>query len=248
MFDIKLDRQLPVIAERIRPFIEDILKGYSDNIHSVHLTGSSVTEDFNVKTSDINSILVLKEMDLKFIEFIAPLGKKYRKKGVAAPLIMIPEYINRSLDVFPIEFLDFKMIHETVFGEDILKDLEIKKTDLRHQCEREIKSKLIGLRQGYISSLGDRQILTERFVSSISGYMPLFRGIIFLLGNEPPLKKYDVISSLSSATGVNTDIFGKILDIKKGKLKPTVNELNTIFEDYYISTEKIGKIIDELKV
>ncbi len=62
------------------------------------------------------------------------------------------------------------------------------------------------------------------------------------------MKKYDVISSLSSATGVNTDIFGKILDIKKGKLKPTVNELNTIFEDYYISTEKIGKIIDELKV
>lgn len=248
MFDIKLERLLPVVAERIKPFIEEILSGYSVNIHSVHIVGSSVTKDFDEKTSDINSIFVLKEMDLKFIEFIAPLGKRYKKKGVAAPLIMTPEYIMRSLDVFPVEFLDFKLIHETVFGTDLLKETEIDRLDLRHQCEREIKSKLIGLRQGYISSEGDRQMLTERFVSSIAGYMPLFRGIISLMGKEPPFRKYEVITALSASTGINTDIFRRILDIKKGKLKLTKDELNTVFEQYYTATEKIGKIIDEYQV
>ena len=248
MFDINLERLLPVVVQRIRLFIEEILSGYSENIHSIHIVGSAVTEDFNEKTSDINSIFVLKEMDLKFIELIAPLGKKYSKKGIAAPLIMTPEYIKRSLDVFPIEFLDFKLIHETVFGEDILKDIETNKVDLRHQCEREIKSKLIGLRQGYISSEGNRHMLTERFVSSIAGYMPLFRGIIFLMGKERPIRKHKVISELSASTGINTDIFGKILAIKRGKRKLGKDELNTVFEEYYIATEKIGKIIDELQV
>ncbi|MEC4676186.1 MAG: hypothetical protein VST72_04575, partial [Nitrospirota bacterium] len=170
------------------------------------------------------------------------------KKSIAAPLIMTPEYIMSSLDVFPIEFLDFKNIHETVFGDDILKETVITAVDLRNQCEREIKSRLIGLRQGYISSLGDRQLLTERFVGSIAGYMPLFRGIIFLMGKEPPTGKYDVISALSSSSGIDTDVFKRIVDIKKGKSKLSKAELDTIFEEFYTATEKLGKIIDDYQV
>jgi predicted nucleotidyltransferase len=246
MFDIRLERLSPVVAKKAKSFIDEILNSYSENIHSVHIVGSSVTGDFDEKTSDINSILVLKEMDLKSIQLIAPLGRKYKKRGVAAPLIMTPEYITRSLDVFPIEFLDFKLIHETVFGEDILQDIEITTADLRQQCEREVKTKLIGLRQGYISSQGNRQILTELLVRSIAGYMPLFRGIVFLMGKEPPIRKHEVISMLSASTGINTDIFGKILDTKRRKRKLNKDELNTVFEEYYRATEKIAKVIDEL--
>ncbi len=248
MSDINLERLSPVVAEKTEPFVKEILYGYSGNIHSIHIVGSSLTPDYDEKTSDINSIVVLKIMDLKFVEFIAPLGRTYKKKGIAAPLLMTPNYITASRDVFPIEFLNFKLMHETVFGEDIIKHIEIEETDLRHQCEREIKSKLIGLRQGYISSLGDRKILTEGFVDSIAGYMPLFRGIIFLMGKEVPVSKLEVITSLSGATGVNTEIFGKIIDIKKGKIKPDKEELKTIFEDYYTATEKIGKLIDEHQI
>lgn len=248
MPELKMEQLSTSVAKKIRPFIDEVLNKYSENIHSIHVVGSAVTEDFNEKTSDINSVVVLKEMDLKFIELLAPLGKRYKKKGIAAPLIMTPEYINTSLDVFPIEFLDFKLIHVTIHGEDILNDIDMKMDDLRHQCEREVKSKLIGLRQGYISSQGDRKLLLERFSYLINGYMPLFRAIIFLMGKPMPLKKYDVISTLSLATGVNTGIFKKVLDIKHGILKPKTEELDTIFEEYYEVTEKIGHLIDEHKV
>lgn len=248
MAEIILDKLPPVVAQKIGPFFEDILNKYRENVHSIHIVGSSITGDFNEKTSDINSIIVLRQMDLKFVEFIAPLGKRYRKKGIAAPLIMTPEYISRSLDVFPIEFLDFKLIHETVFGEDILLDIEIHLSDLRHQCEREIKTKLIGLRQGYISSLGDKKIITEHIISLITGYIPLFRGIIFLMGKEPPLNKREVLTALSAQTGMNTDILRKILDVKKGVSKFTKSELDSVFEEYYTTTENISNIIDEFQI
>jgi len=189
---------------------------------------------------------VLKEMDLKFLELIAPLGKKYGKHKVAAPLIMTPFHIKTSLDVFPIEFLNFKLIHETVFGADILKDVEVSLNDLRHQCEREIKSKLIWLRQGYISSQGDKKLLTEGFSKSITGYIPLFRGIIVLLGKEPPVKQSSVIKSLSEASGINTDMFAKILSEKHEKAKHSAEELNTIFKDYYKATEELGRIVNDI--
>jgi hypothetical protein len=189
MTDLALERLKTAAAERIRPFLQEIIGEYSGKIHSIHVTGSGITEDFDPKVSDVNSIFVLKEMDLDFLEVIAPLGKKYGKHRVAAPLIMTPGYIHASLDVFPVEFLNFKLVHETVYGEDILEHLQINRMDLRHQCERELKVKLIWLRQGYISSSGDRKLLTQGFVSSISGYIPLFRGIIVLLGSEPPVRQ-----------------------------------------------------------
>ncbi len=30
-------------------------------------------------------------------------------------------------------------------------------------------------------------------------------------------------------------------------MKLSIEELNTIFEDYYAATEKLGKIVDEIK-
>ncbi len=222
MPSLNLKRLNTVARQKIQPFLEEISSKYAEKIHSIHVTGTSITDDFDVKSSDVNSIFVLKEMDLKFLELIAPLGKKYGKHRVAAPLIMTPEYIKSSLDVFPIEFLNFKLIHATVSGEDILETVEIDRMDLRHQCERELKTKLIWLRQGYISSSGNRKILTEGFVNSIAGYIPLFRGIIVLLGQKPPLLQSEVTTALSEAADVNTDVFTRVLREKREKIKLSI--------------------------
>ena len=185
MADSKLN---DAAAEWFKPFQDEILKSHKDNIHSITITGSSLTDDFDHKRSDVNSVLVFNKMDLGFLEVLASLGKRYGKKGISAPLIMTPEYIMHSLDVFPVEFLNIKLLHETLFGEDLFQNLEIDRKDLRIQCERELKVRLIGLRQGYIASMGDAKILSDLFVNTISGYIPLFRGMILILGKEPPLK------------------------------------------------------------
>jgi predicted nucleotidyltransferase len=248
MIDIKTDKLKPKVAQKIKSFIAEIIDRYPDNLHSIYVVGSAITEDFNEKTSDINSIFVLNEMDLRFVELIAPLGKRHKKEGIAAPLIMTPDYIRQSLDVFPIEFLNFKIIHETVYGKDILNDIEIDLSDLRYQCEREIKIKLIGLIQGYISSKGDKKIIVENLVNYIEGYIPLFRSIIFLIGKETAVKKYEVLKDLSSHTGINTSIFKKVFDMKRGELKLTRDEIDTVFEEYYKTTEEISKKIDEYQL
>ena len=247
MPNLILDQVKPEAAKNVRPFLEEILAGYQEKIHSIYVTGTAITDDFDKKISDVNTLVVLKEMDLGFLELLAPLGKKYGKHKVAAPLIMTPDYIKSSLDVFPIEFLNFKLIHSAVFGEDLFQDLAIDRMDLRHQCERELKVKLIWIRQSYLSAQGDRKLLTDGFVNSISGYIPLFRGIIFLFGKAPPVGQHDVIVSLAEETKVNTNVFAKVLREKHQKIKLSMDELNTMFEEYYAATEKLGKIVDEIK-
>ncbi|MDA8422604.1 MAG: hypothetical protein M0Z89_04645 [Nitrospiraceae bacterium] len=238
----------PVVAEKMSPMVEDLIKAHKSNIHSFHIVGSAVIQDYNEKLSDINSLVLLHDMDLQFIAFLAPLGKKYGKKRIAAPLVMTPGYITHSLDSFPVEFLDFKHIHKTVYGKDILQDIQIVKPNLRLQCEREIKTKLIHVRQGYISSLGKRDQLATVLVRSITGSMALFRAIITLLGKEPPIQRTDVVKTLVHAAKLETDIFDLLLSLKAGLIRPAEQELHVLFERYYHALEATGKIIDDLHI
>ena len=233
------------VADKITPLIEELLAQHAQNIHSLHIVGSAVMPDYDEKRSDVNSVIVLHDMDLKFIAFLAPLGKKFGKKRIAAPLVMTPAYIGKSLDAFPIEFLNFQLMHKTVFGEDLFKDLMIEKHALRLQCEREIKVKLMGLRQGYLSSLGRKEHLAEVLVRSITGIMPFFRSLIFLLGSAPPLPRVEVIKAFGATTGIATETLEKLLLLKNGASKPSEQELHALFELYYQALESLEKIIDD---
>lgn len=247
MPDLIFHKVKPQAEKKIKPFFEEILAKYRDKIHSINITGTAATEDFDEKISDVNSVIILKEMDLTFLEFLAPLGKRYRKQKVAAPLIMTPQYVESSLDVFPIEFLNLKAIHSTVFGDDLFEDIAIDRMDLRHQCERELKTRLIWLRQRYISSLGDTKLLTEAFINSITGDIPLFRGIIALLHKVPPVRQLDVIMALAEASGVNTGVFAEVLKEKYENIKLSAEQLNSTFRNYYNATKELGEIVDAIK-
>jgi predicted nucleotidyltransferase len=237
---------LPTVASKIRPMVDEMLSEHGGNIHSIHLVGSAVMTDYNEKLSDVNSVVVLQDMDLRFITFLAPLGKKYGRTGIAAPLVMTPAYIRDSLDAFPIEFHDFKLIHATLFGEDLFANLEINRQHLRLQCEREIKTKQIALRQGYLSVLGKEKELLHLLVQSFTGAMALFRAIISLQGKQPPIPRAEVIELFGSCCGLETSVFLDLLDLKNARLKASASGLRTLFEQYYQALESVRKIVDEI--
>jgi hypothetical protein len=234
------------VADKIAPMITDLLGHQAAGIHSIHIVGSAVIADYNEKLSDINSVVVLHQMDLEFLEFLAPLGKRYGKKKIAAPLVMTPSYIEDSLDAFPLEFLDFKLIHKTIYGPDLFTGLTIAPADLRLQCEREIKTRQIHLRQGYISSLGRKELLSALLIRSFTGSMALFRAVISLLGKEPPIPRQQVIRLFKEATGVDTTVFEQILQLKSGNLKLSEQDLHALFKQYYNALEAFGKTINAL--
>jgi hypothetical protein len=132
-----------------------------------------------------------------------------------------------------------------VYGSDLLDEVNIEQGHLRLQCERETKGKLIWLRQGYLSSIGDKKLLSERLAQSITSYIPLFRAIVALLGKKPPIAKHDVIVALQEITRIETGIFEKMLLLKRKQINLSKDELTAAFEQYYNATERICTIIDE---
>ena len=78
--------------------------------------------------------------------------------------------------------------------------------------------------------------------------MPLFKSIILLLGKEPPRNNADILSALEEVSGVRTEVFKMVLNQKMKKTKPSIEQLNMVFEDYYAAIEKLGEITDVLAI
>ena len=71
------------------------------------------------------------------------------------PLFMTESQIEKSLDSFPIEWLEIQERHLLLEGDDVLAGLEVPRTYLRLQCEHELRGKHIQLRQAYLRIAGD---------------------------------------------------------------------------------------------
>ena len=238
----------PSLLDKISPFFHEILQAAAANIHSLYLVGGVLTEDYQEGASKIDSVIVLQKMDLAFLDILAPLGQNYGKKGIAAPLIMDPGYLHSSVDVFPLEFFNFKLLHHALYGEDLLAGLEIDRQELRYQCERELKGKLIWLHRIYVSAMGDRKVLAADIVRHFAGYLPLFRGILHLLGQTPAAGLERALDQLCTLTGVETEVFEEIYAIKKNLTKPSKEEISQLFEKFYRATERLAEVVDGLHV
>jgi len=248
MEELKLSNLPAHVQTVIEPFLKDILANYKEDIVSIYIIGSAVTKGFHPKYSDINTLIVVKGIEIPFYDFIASLGKRYGKKKIRAPLIMTRDYINRSLEVFPLEFLEMKLIHQLLYGDDVLKDIKIEKADIRLQCERELKGKLQYLCQGYIKAMGNKMTLTDLFVGSLSGYFPLFHGILFLYGHEIPKEKEDVLHALNECCGVDMKVYRDLMDIRSRNFYPPIDALKEVFKKLYRVLDTITKKVDALNL
>ena len=109
---LSTDDLSPALREKISPFFHEILENSAPQIHSIYLVGSVLTEDYQEKTSKIDSVIVLKKMDLAFLDVLAPLGNKYGKKGLAPRVfaqfnaLIVPRTMlsNRRAELWAVKF------------------------------------------------------------------------------------------------------------------------------------------------
>jgi hypothetical protein len=200
MVDIELKGIPGEAAIAFQPFAQELLTKLSSNLLSLSVTGSYVTGDFIPGRSDINSVLVLTRTDQSELDTLVSMSK-FKKRRIRSPLVMTEDYIRRSLDVFPIEFLDIKLFHKTIYGPDHFEKITIDKAQLRLQCERDLKAKLINLQRGYVSCGGRTREIRALLLDALPGFFALLRSMLFIIQapKDPPARKADVLMEAEAA-------------------------------------------------
>jgi predicted nucleotidyltransferase len=227
-------------------FVDEYKVVYGDELVSIILYGSAAGKEYIHRKSDINFMIILTEQGIKDLDKSFSLVKKWAKRNVAIPLFLTEGYIETSTDVFPIEYLNFKRRYIVVYGKDVLGGLSLKKELIRLQAEREIKGKLLLLRESYLGSSGRKAGLQGIINQSLHAFMAIFHALLFMKDIDTPEGVRSFITMLCNTFSLDSSVFMKLIDIREGNIKPDEKELNRIFKDYLSEIHKLSKIVDEL--
>ncbi len=183
---LKLDALDVAVRDLMNAFTGKLAAGLGDNLQSITVVGSTLTQDFRAGYSDVNTVLVVGEQTVAALNVMASLAKPMSRRNFSPPLLMTSSYIERSRDVFGVELLDFQLTHQTILGQDPFAPLTFEKKTVRLQCERELKAMLIRLRQGYIASAANRDLVRDILISTARGLAPFLRAMLWLRDIERP--------------------------------------------------------------
>ena len=233
------------VADRVEPLFSTILESKKDELLALHVIGSALTDDFDPERSDVNSLIVLKQMDLDFLDLVAALCRQEPK--LAAPMLMTPKYIERWRDVSPVELLDLKLVNKLVYGTDIVSSVEIDPADVRLQCKRELRNRLIRLNWGYVRAEGNKTDLSTLLHDSVIGLAPIMRGILYARGEQPPLTIAPLFEALASFVGTTPALsFKEVYWMKLREIKMPVSQVRAILKDYYRAIEALIDVVDQM--
>jgi hypothetical protein len=172
-----------IAPERIVPEAgAELADAFGPALRSLVVYGSAETPDFRPDRSDVNFAVVAEPLDFRPLQRVAQWYARWRPQRVAAPLLLTPTDLTRSLDVFPLEMLDIQARHRTLAGAEVFGDLVVARDAVRLECEREAKGKLVRLRALYLELAGSTIEVRELMVDSRKAFLHVMRGLLFLRG------------------------------------------------------------------
>jgi hypothetical protein len=228
------------------PLTEDYKKIFGKDLVSLIIYGSAAGGYYVKGESDINLLLVLTSEGADRLDETLDIVKHWNKRRVAIPWVMTRSFIDNSLDCYPIEFLNLKNNHILIHGEDVLTPLQFKPEDLRLQIEKELKGKLILLRQGYLETEGRSRQIRQLVSRSLTAFISIFNAMIYLKQGNVPRKRRDTIRETARLFKFDADVFLTCVDVKEGTDKLSGVEIAGVFKKYLREVENICNIVDAL--
>jgi hypothetical protein len=212
----------------------------------VILFGSAVAGDFHPEVSNLNLLCVIRDSSFAALQALAPAVKWWDAQKQPPPQFMTRDEIDRSTDVFTIEFMDMQQHHRVIFGEDVLQGLSIPVNLHRVQVEYELREKLALLRQHLLLASGNDSRLWELLVRSVSSVATLFRHALIVLGHDAPVGKREAVQVLSKQIGFDASGILQVLDVRERKSERKQFEVADVFSRYLAALEQITKAVDNM--
>lgn len=232
--------------QTVRGFTREVRDLYGEEVISVILYGSAVGPDYVVGVSDLNLLVIFREVGPEQLAKGFKRVKSWQKARIN-PLFLDLPYIESSVDAFPIEFLEMKEQHRLLWGENPLEELQVSQENLRLQCEQELKGKWLRLRQAYLETEGNPKPLQQLLLTSLSSFDAVLGALLRLKGfAAPPQEFLEVITQVEGVFALELEGFRAIYQLKQGGQKPGKAALNALFARYLHEVRRLARAADGL--
>ncbi|MBM4119644.1 MAG: hypothetical protein FJ248_01915 [Nitrospira sp.] len=217
----------------LRPWVVQAQKLFGESLEAVILYGSAAGSEYLPGRSNINLLLLFTKSEPGLLAQYAVLHKKrWQKEQIVAPLILTKAELQASLALFPLEYLEIKEQHILLAGRDPFPELRIDETNLKLQCQQELRGNLLRLRQRFVEGGGTTEAMAILIPLSLTAVLPCLRGLLRVAGRQPERSVEAVIESARRELGVEMSALHDALKLKRGIMSPGPLEMPRLFERY----------------
>jgi predicted nucleotidyltransferase len=217
----------------------------------VALYGSAAGDDFSPEHSDVNLLVVLRELDFQDLRLIGETLERIARRErlrFATPLIVRPEFFAAALDSFPIELADVERRHRVLAGEDVVAGLRVSPAAVRVAAEREARTMLLRLSALVVHRPPDAAA-REALSHLGSAFRVVARALLGIAPAGASGGDADLVAALGSRLGVELRGFRELLDVRDGKRAwPAESALDGLFALLLRELDALVHAIDAHKV
>jgi len=193
-------------------FIGELKNIFAQNLLSVFIYGSKAHEENPNK--DTNLFVITNSLEGEEIKKCTKLIKNWIKNNPMPVFMNKNEWFN-SQDVYALEYSDIIENHKIIYGENLIQNIEIKKEDLRLQCEHEAKNLLMRFRSSFLA----QKTLKCDFIPATKSAIAIFKGILRYKDISVPKDSDELISLAAQTCGLDEEFFTRLLKNKQGTNK-----------------------------
>jgi predicted nucleotidyltransferase len=234
-------------AGALTHLVDELRAAHGENLASVVLYGSAAAGDHIELRSDHNLLIVLDRITTEDLRASQAPISAWQCLGQPLPVYFSVEELNDATDVFPIEFLQMEKARKVLYGRDPFEFIKISRANLRHQTEYELRTKLIQLRRLYVPACKSTEKLSSLMSDSLASFAALFRAVLILHGQEPPITKAETVRASVRLLKLDAAPFERIFELRANAgLSLTETEANKVFAAYMTQIERVIEVVDRL--
>jgi len=231
-----------------RHWLAAVRPAIASDFVACYLTGSVLTQGFHPKRSRVNLLVVTRSLAPEALDDIARTLPEAKNAPFFDPLFLTERQIKKSLDSFPIEWLEIQEVHLLLEGHDVLAGIEVPRNYLRLQCEHELRGKLIQLRQTYLYHSRHPDRLEPVLKGVSSGFGALFRTLLRLQGESPPADAAHVVERVADLYRLDAEGLLGAHVVRTTERRFRSAELIGIYRAFLTEVGRLVDAIDELRV
>ena len=223
--------------------VTELQELHNDALLAVALTGDAIGPTYRPRKTLLTTVVVLEEVTPEALRRTRDLIRRWRRRHIPVPILMDPRYIESSLDVFPIEFIDFADRHLLLFGEsDPFSDLKFDMDHLRLEVEEQLRGKMLHLWSAYLSTHGSQKNLRALLLETPAGFEIILRGMARL---RDPSATESPVDAIEHSFEIELPTFHRLIGLRSGQGSMANDELEDTFGAYLGEVHRLVHLTDE---
>ena len=193
-----------------------------------------------------DTVLICDAADEPLLAALEPLVRRWVAGGQPPPLVLTEREWRTSADTFAVEYADIRASHRVLAGADPWAGIVVDRAHQRLQLERELRGKVLRLRQGYLAGRGDARTLDELVRDTTGGWLTMLRAVLRLAGRTVPDAPADVVRAGAELAGFPPEPVAALVAAARGSAGPRLAPRDPRVAAYLAAVARTAEYVDSL--